>query len=172
MKLKLRSRVRFLAAIWGGTGIAIRQDTLGAYVDLDYSELNQAIAFDPTDSIVAIFHPSSGIWEKISLSTLQTAGQTQQILTSGAVVNAAATDGLIVLNKTVGSPTVVNLPASGSKIGSIKVSDFKGDSETNNIQIKTVGADVFPGGLTTWTISNNAGSLVFTPLKDGSGYSV
>lgn len=172
MRLKLRSKVRFFAALFDGVGTAVRRTPLAAYVDLDYTKFNQADNFDPTDSIIVIYHPSSGVFETISLSTEQTAGQTQQIITSGAVVNAAAADGLIALKKTVGSATTVNLPPSSGKIGAIKVADFKGDAGTNNITINTTGADKFPGGLTSWIISSDTGSLVFTPLKDGTGYAV
>lgn len=172
MKLKLRSRVRFFAALFAGTGTAVRRTPLAAYVDLDYSKLNEATSFDPADSYTAVYHPSTGLWEKVSMATVQNAGQSQQIVTSGAVVNVAAADGLIAVNKTVGSATVVNLPLASAKIGPVKVSDFKGDASTNNIQVKTTGSNVFPGGLTTWTLSADTASLVFTPLKDGTGYAI
>jgi hypothetical protein len=98
--------------------------------------------------------------------------QTQQIITSGATVTVAAKDSLIAVNKTVGSATTVNLPAASSKVGAVKISDFKGDAGTNNITINVAGTDKLNGNLTSWTIGADGGSVVLTPLSDGSGYAV
>jgi hypothetical protein len=75
------------------------------------------------------------------------------------------------MNRTVGAASNVNLPSSASKIGKVKVSDFKGDSGTNIITVNATGTDKFPGGGTTWQIAGNGASVVFDPIP-GIGYSV
>lgn len=168
MKLKLRSRVKFFAALFAGSGTAVRKDGLASYVDLDYLSLNEALAFSPADSIVAIYHPSSGLWEKISLSTLQNAGQTTIVKTTSGDVNAAAADGVIVLNKASGAATNVNLPLAANKIGGILVTDLKGDAGTNNITIVPTSPETIQGQA-TWTIAANNGSVFLRPVP-GIGY--
>lgn len=168
MKLKLRSRVKFFAALFAGSGTAVRKDGLASYVDLDYLSLNEALTFRPADSIVAIYHPSSGLWEKISLSTLQNAGQTTIVKTTSGDVNAAAADGVIVLNKASGAATNVNLPLAANKIGPVLVTDLKGDAGTNNITIVPTSPETIQGQA-TWTIAANNGSVFLRPVP-GIGY--
>lgn len=97
--------------------------------------------------------------------------QTQQIATSAAAIAMAATDGSIIVNKTVGGATAITVAPSLGKQGSCLVSDFKGDAGTNNITLTLSGADVFPGGGTTWVIAADGGSVRLTPIP-GIGYSV
>lgn len=171
-RLKLRVLPRFLASVFAGTATAIRKDGLATYVDLDYSLLNLVTSFNASDSIVAIYHPSTGLWEKTSLAAVLSGSQTTQIITAGAVVNVAATDGLIVLNKTVGSATTVNMPASGTKIGKCKIVDWKGDAGTNNITINNNAAEKFNGNLASWVIAGDGGSVVLDPIPTGIGYAI
>lgn len=167
-KLILKARVRYLASIFNGIGTTVRKEGLAAYIDLDYSSFNQASSFDPTDSLIAVYHPSSEIWEKISLSTLQSAGQTTVIKTTSGDVNVAAADGVIVLNKASGAATNVNLPLAANKIGPVLVSDLKGDAGTNNITIVPTSPETIQGQA-TWTIAANNGSIFLRPVP-GIGY--
>lgn len=100
---------------------------------------------------------------------------TTQYITAGATVTVAAADGLIIINKTVGSATTVNLPAALAKLGKVKIVDFKGDSDVNPITVNRTGSDTFNGGLTSWTISGPGASDVFDPVVNGGisvGYAV
>jgi hypothetical protein len=168
MKLKLRSRVKFFAALLAGNGTSVRKDGLAAYVDLNYSALNEALTFNPTDSIIAIYHPSSGIWEKISLSTFQVGGQSTVVKTTSGDVNVASADGVIVLNKASGAATAVNLPLAVSKVGPVLVTDLKGDAGTNTITVVPTAPETIQGQA-TWTISANNGSIFLRPVP-GIGY--
>lgn len=96
---------------------------------------------------------------------------TFQYITAGATVTVAAADSLIIINKTVGSATTVNLPAALSKLGKVKVVDFKGDSDVNPITVNRSGSDTFNGGATSWTISGPGASAVFDPIVN-SGVSI
>jgi hypothetical protein len=100
---------------------------------------------------------------------------TSQYITAGTTVTVSATDGLIVINKASGSPTTVNLPAALTKVGKVKIVDFKGDSDVNNITVNRSGSDVFNGGLTSWVIAAPGASTVFDPVVNGGsgiGYAV
>ncbi len=172
MKLKIRSRVKFLASIFDGTGTKFRKDGLAGYVDLDYTKLLELTSnLDPANSLVAIFNKSTLVWNVTTLATVVNASQTIQYITGALDVNAAATDGLIALNRTIGAPSNINLPLSSTKIGKIKVADFKADSGTNMITVNVFGGDTFPGGGTTWKINADGASAVFDPIP-GVGYAV
>jgi len=171
-RLKLRTIPKFLASIFAGTGTAVRKDGLATYVDLDFASLIALTFYDPSAQQVAVRSTADGSYGTVTVSQLIASSQTQQIKTSAGAVNVAANDGLIAINKTVGAATTVNLPAASSKVGPVKISDWKGDAGTNPITIAVVGSDKLNGNLTSWTIASDGGSVVLTPLNDGSGYAV
>lgn len=171
-KLKLRVLPKFMAAIFDGLGTAVRRDGLATYVDLDTSRFALATSYDPSAQQILIQSTVDGSWQLATVSQILTASQTQQIKTAAGDVNVALNDGLIVVNKTVGGATTVTLPASSSKVGAVKIVDWKGDAGTNNITIALTGSDKLNGNLTTWTIAADGGSVVCTPISTGIGYSV
>ena len=137
-----------------------------------FSDLPEA-----TSSTVGDVLPIDGLTtRKITIENLMiqilTASQTQQIKTTAGDVTVAAADGLIAINKTVGGSTTVSLPASSAKIGPVKIVDWKGDAGTNNITIAVTGSDKLNGNLTSWIIGADGGSVVLTPLSNGTGYAV
>jgi hypothetical protein len=171
-KLRLRVTPSFLASFFNGLGTSVRIDGLARYVDLDYTGLQELTSgIDSSNSLVAIYNKATLTWNVTSLATVLNASQTIQVITGVADVNVAAADGLIVMNRTVGAASNVNLPLSSTKIGKVKVSDFKVDSGANAITVNTTGADRFPGGGTTWKINANGASAVFDPIP-GIGYAV
>lgn len=108
---------------------------------------------------------------RTSLDLIYLPVQTQQIKTTAGNVAVANTDGIIAINKTVGAATVVTLPLSSAKIGPCLIADFKGDAGTNNITITLSGSDKFPGGLSSWIIAADGGSVFLRPLA-GVGYTL
>lgn len=108
----------------------------------------------------------------ISPVSASVTGATQQKKTTSGSVTVATSDVLIAVNKTVGEATPVTLPLSASKLGAVKVADWKGDSLTNNITVSVSGSDKMNGNQTSAIIKTNGASLVFTPLSDGSGYAI
>lgn len=171
-KLKLRVLPKFMAAIFAGTGTAVRKDGLATYIDLNWSLFALAGSYDPSAQQVLIQSTVDGSFQLATIAQVIAASQTQQIKTAAGNVNVALNDGLIVVNKTVGGATTVTLPASSSKVGAVKIVDFKGDAGTNNITIALTGSDKLNGNLTTWTIAADGGSIVCTPISTGIGYSV
>jgi hypothetical protein len=97
---------------------------------------------------------------------------TQQIITAPGNVTVAATDGLIVINKTAGQPTTVTLPPAATKIGDVKIVDWKGDANANNITIVPSGSDLI-SGMAQWVIAGGHGSVVLDPVVGVvNGYAV
>lgn len=171
-RLKIRVLPKFLAAIFAGIGTAVRKDGLATYIDMSWSGFVALASYNPSAQQVVAQSTVDGSFGLITVAQLIAASQTQQIKTAAGDVNVSANDGLIIINKTVGAATQVNLPASSTKVGPVKVVDFKGDAGTNNITVALVGSDKLNGNLTTWTVASDGGSIVLTPLNDGSGYAV
>jgi hypothetical protein len=94
----------------------------------------------------------------------------QHITSSGpATVNNNA--GIVRVDQTAGAPITLTLPLAANKTCDVQISDWKGDAGTNNITINTTSPDVFPGGLTSWKIAGNGGS-VFLRRVPGVGYAI
>jgi hypothetical protein len=97
---------------------------------------------------------------------------TQREVTAAGAVTVSADDAdIIVINKTVGAATTVNLPSAASRTKPVKIVDGKGDAGANNITIVPVsGQKVFGTVDFTPTIDGNGGQLTLTPKADGSGW--
>jgi hypothetical protein len=94
-------------------------------------------------------------------------GTTQNFIGTGSIT-VATTDGTVAVNKTVGAPTTVMLPAAAAKIGPVLITDLKGDAGTNNITIVPNGTEKIQGQ-STYTIGSDGGSLFLRPIP-GVGY--
>ena len=96
-------------------------------------------------------------------------GEHDQEVTSGSSVDVSPFATTVRVNKTVGSATTLVMPTSATKQGDVLISDWKNDAGTNNITIVMSGSDILPGGLTSWTIAADGGSLRLSPIP-GVGY--
>jgi hypothetical protein len=170
--VKLKVLPSFPAAVTGSIAISVLKAN-GAYtIEPDYSDLVELLQFDPSQEQVLVYSPSSGTWNVISLANLvNNATATTLVITAGSTYAAGVNDKLIAVNKTVGSATAITLPLSSLKVGPVRVVDFKGDANTNNITISVAGSDKFNGGFTSWTIRGAGASVLFTPIS-GIGYAV
>jgi hypothetical protein len=169
--LKLKGKAGVALPIMGRTGLSFEKLGNIWYGDLDYSDLVELTAFDASQKLFAVYDRTTGEWGQVSFASLISAGQTYQVITTGDCV-VQPNDGLIIINKTVGAATVVTLPAAATKVGKVKIVDFKGDAATNNITVAPNGAETFNGGATSWVISGDGASVVFDPIPTGLGYAV
>jgi hypothetical protein len=95
---------------------------------------------------------------------------TQQVVVNPGNVTVVGSDSLIVLNKAVGQPTSVQLPPAASKIGRVKISDWKGDADTNNITILPAAGEMI-SGLAQWVIAGSHASITLDPIRGSiNGY--
>lgn len=164
--LKLKGQLGVSFPVIGRTGLFFERLNGAWYGDLDYSDFVEIGSFDVSQKLFAIYDRTTGVWNRISLASLISAGQTQQFITDGNAT-VQPNDGLISIGKTVGAATTVTLPLASQKVGPVKIADFKGDAATNPITINTQGSDTFSGGLASWVISSDTGSVLLHPTTGG-----
>jgi hypothetical protein len=110
--------------------------------------------------------------EYVDNAVLEGITPTQQIITAPGDVTVQNLDGLIVLNKTVGEPTNVLMPPSATKVGPVKVVDWKGDADVNNFKIIPNGTDLI-SGMPQWVVGGGHASVNLNPVRGSvNGYAV
>jgi hypothetical protein len=92
-------------------------------------------------------------------------------MTAGTSLLVDVDASVVRVNKTVGSATTIVMPLSEEKVCDVLISDWKMDASTNPITINLSGSETFPGGLTSWVISADGGS-VFLRRIPGVGYAI
>jgi len=90
------------------------------------------------------------------------------IISSGVAVNLTPNSRRIVINKTSGSPTQVNLPVSPIFGQEILIKDGAGDAETNNITVSVSGNTI--DGFPSIVMSRNYQSFDF--LYNGTEWNI
>ncbi len=82
-----------------------------------------------------------------------TSGTVQQIrvVTASGAVTVAASDFIVVVNKTTGAATTVNLPSSPTSGQTFRIKDGKGDAATNAITITPAAGAI--DGATTYVLN-------------------
>lgn len=168
--LKVKLLANFPSDVTGD--IAITVDKAGGSYTIrpDYSGLNELLSFDPSQKLVLVYG-RDGTWSIVPISTLVNNPATVRVITAAGAVTVGNNDMLIAMNKTVGAATSITLPLSSAKSGQVRIVDFKGDAGTNNITVNASGSDKFNGNLSSWTIANDGGSILLSPLS-GVGYAV
>jgi hypothetical protein len=174
--LKDRGILKFPARVLAATGIGVKK-LAGVYtfaLDLISFTLATAVS-DLTATQVLIFTDNgdgTGAYSRLSLSSLVAASQgAVQVITAAGPANINANANLVIVNQTVGAAITLNLPASASKIGKVKIVDWKGDAGTNTITVVPNGSETFNGALTSFPINGNGASAVFDPYP-GAGYAI
>lgn len=138
--------------------------------DFTIQGLTTLSAPDPTADYVPIYDHASGTIKKTPPNAVAGINVDQNITSAGPVaVQANATT--VRVNQTVNAPITLTMPSSSTKVGGVLICDWKGNAGTYNITITLAGGDTFPGGLTTWVIASDAGSIYLNPIP-GVGYAL
>lgn len=91
---------------------------------------------------------------------------TQDVTTVGPVniqVNAG-----VVRVQNVGAPVSLVMPLSANMLTPVLISDWANHAGTTGlITISTTGGEVFPGGVTSWQIGGDGGSVFLRPVSGG-----
>lgn len=95
-------------------------------------------------------------------------GGAPTIITSGSTYNSVQTDTRILVNKTMGSATVITLLGAAQYLQPVLIKDLKGDADVNNITINFTGT--FDGIASPLTITTQFGWLWLNPLASGNWY--
>jgi hypothetical protein len=143
----------------------------GTYVfDVDYTLLNGDAILDPSQTLIAVYDEGAQEFKQMTLSSLiSSTTQIEQHITDAGPVDILPNAGIVRVDQDTGAPITLTLPLASDKTCPVLISDWKGDAGTNNITIALSGSDKFPGGLTTWTIGADAGSVFLRPIT-GAGY--
>ncbi len=126
-----------------------------------------------------VYDPVTGAYGLLNVSTFLTsnAGNYRLVSASGDVT-ITQFDVIILLDKTVGAATNVNLPLSSSRSGvPVTVKDLKGDANTNNITFVPTLSETIDGFSAAAAAANgvalidiNYGSKTLYPLTSGGWY--
>jgi hypothetical protein len=145
VKLKLKFRTKFPALVQVVSPLTLVKEGLSYTFGID---INALVA-----SIGAAF----------------VAPRAQRIITVAGAITAQSTDDIIVVKKSVGAATTVNVDWS-TRTRPLTVVDGKGDAATNNISIVPAsGQTIYAVTNGTALIDGNGGSVTLTPLVDGTG---
>lgn len=135
--------------------------------------------FDPTAliEIVAPGNEAEGVNYSLTLLLLAqyliASIYAPTIIEDGATIvdpyEALVTDQRLLVNKTVGAATYIDLGSPADRVYTpIMVRDLKGDAESNNITVSFNGT--VDGLASPIVISTNFGGYVFNPLATGNWY--
>ncbi len=98
-------------------------------------------------------------------------GLAQRVHTAAGTVTITNDDAdIIVVKKTVGEATPVELPDPSTSTKPVRIVDGKYDAATNNITITSLGTSKTIMGGASYVIDSNGASIKLTPLDDGSGW--
>jgi hypothetical protein len=115
------------------------------------------------DTSVASYVPATpALWSALLFDVTVT-----QTITAPGPANVLTNADVVLVNQTVSAPIALTMPLSSDKSGGVLISDWKGDAGANNIRVTLSGADVFPGGLTVWTIAADTASIFLRPVPGG-----
>ncbi len=93
----------------------------------------------------------------------------RRTVTAPGPITVTASDEIIIVKKTVGAPTIVNVDWS-AQTKPLTIVDGKGDAATNNITIVPAsGQTQFASVNYQVVIDGNGGQVTLTPLEDGTG---
>lgn len=170
--LRLLSRPIYPLKLVAGIGLAITSASGTSTASLDYSSMVELTSYDPTRKLFAVIDRATGVWNQVSLASILAGSQTVQIVTAAGDVTVQPNDGLIIVNKTVGAATNVILPAASTKVGRVKVVDWKGDADANNITVVPNGTETIQGRA-NWMLDSQNASIDLTPVVGTvNGYAI
>lgn len=142
----------FLDPAFGPSEIFLPTPAKGRYVFVAHSGISGSIAIRTAvgglivtiavgEAVLLVC--SSSVWSFVAHSAVSTGLVTEpRVITAAGAVVVAAGDRAIAMNKTVGAPTTVNLPAVNTRnYLELTVFDWKGDASTNNITIVPNGSE-------------------------------
>lgn len=170
--LKGKMDVRWPARVEADNFLTVTKANGIITLDVDYTLLAQASLVDPTTAMVAFLDQTDGIYKATNFAALlASASSLEQHITAAGPVDILDNTTIVRVDQAVGAAITLNMGDSSTKVGSVKIVDWKGDAGTNNITINCTGTDEFQGGLTSWTIAGDCGSVVLSP-SPGVGYAI
>jgi hypothetical protein len=169
-RLQLKAQLRIPASVVAKSFLTVTLANGTYTLNVDYTLLTPGPITDPTTAMVAVLDQTAGIYREVSLASLLSSSlQIDQHIIAAGPVAVLANAGIVRVDQAVGAPMTLTMPLASAKTCPVLISDWRGDAGTNNITINLSGADKFPGGLATWIIGADTGSVFLRPIA-GAGY--
>jgi hypothetical protein len=107
------------------------------------------------------------LWQALLGGTNATPTVVQDVTGAGPV-NVLTNASVVRVNQLVSAPITLTVPLSDLKTCDVLISDWKGVSGNGNpITVNLTGGDKFPGGVSTWSIEGNTGSIFLRRVPGG-----
>lgn len=177
--LRVNTQFPFPAATRGLGPVVISKANGIWTISLTIAQLSPVpVGFDPSTKLILIWDQVTQSFMQTTISALVSSTLSYRIVTAAGNVTPLITDGVLLMNKTVGAPTSILLPPSATRNGApLTVKDYKGDALTNNITFVPNGAetiDQFSGAAAAANgealIDTNYGKKTVYPLTSGGWY--
>lgn len=105
------------------------------------------------------------LWAALFIATASGAIVTQDVTTVGPV--NVLPNASVVRVQNVGAPVALVMPLSATVANPVLISDWANHAGTNPITISTTGGEILPGGVTSWQIGADTGSVCLRPVPGG-----
>lgn len=152
-------RSRDLTGQFGGVYI----DSLKSLFDLDTGDTTTED--NGTDTII---DAANNRFKRVVFSVVPTQ---LEITAAGNVVLDDDVEDIVLINKTVGEATEVEMPDAENRIKSVRIVDKRGDASTNPITIvgkSGTGQTIM--GAASYVLDFSGGSIILSPYADASGW--
>lgn len=177
--LRVNANLNFPATVRGNGPVTIAKADGIWTVGFTIAQLAAMPAGDPSTRLVLVWDITTSTFMQTTISNLiATATSGLRIVTAAGPIVIVSTDQTILVNKTVGAATDINLPTSASRAGvPVIVKDYKGDASVNNIRFVTTGVETLDGFVQAAAdaagiskITMNYGTKGAYPLAAGGWY--
>lgn len=113
----------------------------------------------------AVYEPATPtLWSRLLVTS---AVEVVQDVTTIGPINVLA-DATVVRVMNVGAPVALVMPLSANKQDPVLISDWANHAGTTGlITISLSGGEIFPGGVATWQIGGDGGSVFLRPVPGG-----
>lgn len=171
-KVKLKALVNFPASVAVQNFLTVTKTGAAYTFGVDYTLLAPTPVNDLTTAFVVVLDTTTGLYRSVSLASFfGSTFQIEQHITAPGPVVINNNTGIVRVDQAVGAPITLTMGVAANKTCPVLISDWRGDAGTNNITINLSGADKFPGGLTSWKIAADTGSVFLRPIP-GVGYAL
>ena len=183
--IRVNVRAPFPSRVSGGGFLSITKANGIWNIETDYRILGAPVAITPTQ-VIAAQDTTNGLFCSIGILNLinevvdviTSSGSIYRIVNVAGDVTVGVTDFVILMQKTVGAPTNINLPTSASRGGMpVTVKDFKYDANTNNITFVPSSGETVDGFSAAAAAANgvavidiNGDDKTLVPLSSGGWF--
>lgn len=168
--VRVATSVPFPAQVKGSGVVAIAKANGVWTVSLNFNALLPAVAAvpNPATTSALLWDSTTGAFYLMPIGYVSN-NKVVQVLTAAGPYAANANDDVLIIKQAVAAPFTVTVDWS-ARTKPLRIVDGKGDASVNNITITpAVGQTQLAIVNYSYVIDGNGGSIVLTPLPDGTG---